>query len=93
MMQTGEMVKIAAQHPAKALVYINKALNELACLTKDSAVQAFDMEVEDSCVEVTILHCCGQPTKTSWTMRILLMSPHALHSPCFDTSHLCFCNV
>ena len=61
MMQTGQMVKIAAQHPAKALVYINKALNELACLTKDPAVQAFDMDIDDSCVEVAILHCCVQP--------------------------------
>ena len=61
MVQTGQMVKIAAQHPAKALVYINKALNELACLTKDPAVQAFDMDIEDSCVEVAILHCCVQP--------------------------------
>ena len=81
MMQTGQMVKIAAQHPAKALVYINKALNELACLTKDPAVQAFDMDIADSCVEVAALHCCVQAIKTSLTMKVLLMFPHALHFP------------
>lgn len=50
--QTGQMVKTAAQHPAQALAYINKAIRELAQLTNDPTVKAFDMEIEDSCVEV-----------------------------------------
>ena len=53
-MQTGQMIKTAAQHPAKVLTYINRALNELACLKKDPVVQAFDIDIDDSCVEVTI---------------------------------------
>lgn len=70
------MVKIAAQHPAKALIYINKALNELACLTKDPVVQAFDMEIDGSCVEVAILHCCMPPFETFLTVRSSLISSH-----------------
>ena len=55
-MQTGQMVKTAAQHPAQALAYINKAICELAQLTNDPAVKAFDMDIDDSCVEVCL--CC-----------------------------------
>ena len=55
-MQTGQMVKTAAQHPAQALAYINKAIGELAQLTNDPAVKAFDMDIDDSCVEVCL--CC-----------------------------------
>ena len=88
--QTGQMVKVAAQHPAKALMYINKALNELACLTKDPAVQAFDMEIDDSCIEVAFLHCCVQPIKISLTMIALLIFPHALYLSmlCYRTTLL-----
>ena len=47
-MQSGVIVKTAAQHPAQALAYISKAISKLAQLMKDSALEVVITDINVS---------------------------------------------
>jgi len=49
-LQTGQIVKTIVQHSAQALAYINKAIGELAQLTRDPAIKTSNMDISDGCV-------------------------------------------